>query len=110
LLGLLPALIERDAQTFGEAVFDFNARVGELFAPVQGGTYASKSATGLIDYLRREGVPGVGQSSWGPTVFAFVRDADHAAYLSERVRALLPEAETWIAAGVNRGYTMERGV
>src|SRR5262249_20423790 len=37
LLGMLPALQARDLQAFGEALHDFNARVGEAFASVQGG-------------------------------------------------------------------------
>src|SRR5205823_11562276 len=36
LLGLLPGLLEGDPQAFGEALFDFNSRVGEAFAPAQG--------------------------------------------------------------------------
>jgi beta-ribofuranosylaminobenzene 5'-phosphate synthase len=37
LLGVLPALIERDLDDFGEALYEFNVRVGEAFALVQGG-------------------------------------------------------------------------
>ena len=64
---LLPALAGRDLETFGEALFDFNRRVGERFAPVQGGPYVRPE---WVDFLRRQGIRGVGQSSWGPTLFA----------------------------------------
>src|SRR5262245_50508535 len=40
LLGMLPALHEHDLAAFGEAVFEFNRRVGEMFRPWQGGGYA----------------------------------------------------------------------
>lgn len=86
LLGLLPALAERDADAFGEALYDFNARAGQLFAPIQGGTYASPRGAELVAFLRGQGVRGVGQSSWGPAVFAVVTDADRAEHLVERVR------------------------
>src|SRR6185437_1004041 len=68
LLGLLPALVERDADAFGEAVYEFNARVGEAFAPVQGGVYASARIAELVAFVRGQGVRGVGQSSWGPKI------------------------------------------
>jgi beta-ribofuranosylaminobenzene 5'-phosphate synthase len=72
LLGLLPALLERDLRTFGEALYDFNRRAGEIFRPVQGGIYAHPAIEGIAKVLRDAGVKGVGQSSWGPTFFAVV--------------------------------------
>lgn len=71
LLGMLPALVENHLDAFGEAVFEFNARVGEMFAPWQGGTYAHPLIAALVAFLRSQGLRGVGQSSWGPTTFAF---------------------------------------
>jgi len=70
LLGMLPALIERDLPAFGEAVYEFNRRVGEMFQTVQGGIYAHPRIEEIVKILRGTGVKGVGQSSWGPTVFA----------------------------------------
>jgi predicted sugar kinase len=32
----------------------------------------------VVEFLRRQGVRGVGQSSWGPTVFAVLEDQDRA--------------------------------
>jgi beta-RFAP synthase len=87
LLGLLPALVERDANAFGEALYEFNVRVGEAFAPVQGGVYASADVAEVVAYVRGQGIRGVGQSSWGPAVFAVVADADQAEHLSAGLRA-----------------------
>ena len=70
LLGLLPALVEGDLAAFGEAVFEFNRRAGLLFKTSQGGEYRSPAAAELVAVLRDFGVRGVGQSSWGPTIFA----------------------------------------
>jgi beta-RFAP synthase len=72
LTGMLPALALADLDAFGEAVFELNARVGEGFASVQGGRYASPAVSECVSHLRGMGVKGVGQSSWGPTVFAVV--------------------------------------
>jgi beta-ribofuranosylaminobenzene 5'-phosphate synthase len=86
LLGLLPALVEQDLLAFGEALFEFNALAGEVFASSQGGTYASPRIAELVTFLREQGVAGVGQSSWGPTVFAIAADPDQAEYLARRLR------------------------
>lgn len=72
LLGMVPALIERDLDGFGEAVYDFNRRAGEMFHPWQGGLYAHPRIAALVETLRSAGVRGVGQSSWGPAVYAVV--------------------------------------
>jgi beta-RFAP synthase len=86
LLGLVPALAERDLDAFGEALHDFNRRAGEPFAAAQGGPYAGPQVAALIDWLRAEGIPGAGQSSWGPTVFAVAGGIDRAEWLARKAR------------------------
>lgn len=104
LLGMLPALAEADLDAFGEALFDFNARVGEAFAAVQGGVYSGPGVTACVDFLRGQGVRGVGQSSWGPAVFAVVGDEDWAADLTRRLAAHGPDlAQVWTASACNVG-------
>lgn len=70
LLGILPALAERDLPTFGEALYDYNRRAGEMFRPIQGGVYSHARTATIIEGLRSQGIRAVGQTSWGPTVFA----------------------------------------
>jgi len=72
LLGMLPALMERNLDAFGAALYDFNRRVGEMFQPWQGGVYAHPLVAEIVRGLRNAGVKGVGHSSWGPTIFAIV--------------------------------------
>jgi beta-RFAP synthase len=108
LLGMLPALCEHDLPTFGEALYDFNRRVGEMFASVQGGPYADTRLTELVAFLRERRVRGVGQSSWGPTVFAVVEHEDWAVRLAKQVRAhfgLSEEEVIWTPA-CNKGATV----
>src|SRR5262249_35136039 len=76
--GMLPALHERDLAAFGEALYEFNRRVGEMFRPIQGGIYASPETEAIVHWFRDRGVKGVGQSSWGPTVFAVLAPDDAA--------------------------------
>jgi beta-ribofuranosylaminobenzene 5'-phosphate synthase len=80
LLALLPALLEKDEAAFGEALFEFNRRSGEMFKSAQGGVYAHPRIEAIVEFLRQNGIRGVGQSSWGPTVFAIT--------LAERANAL----------------------
>ena len=113
LLGMVPALIEADFAAFSEAVFDFNARVGDAFAAVQGGRYADARTQAIVSWLRSANIRGVGQSSWGPTIFAFTRDELQAGELVQRVLGtfcMKPTALS-IAKGLNRGafIAIEKG-
>jgi beta-ribofuranosylaminobenzene 5'-phosphate synthase len=83
LAELLPAVATADFERCGEALFQFNRRVGESFAAIQGGVFANPRMAELAETLRAAGIRGVGQTSWGPTLFALVRDAHEA----ERLRA-----------------------
>ncbi|MFN4259398.1 MAG: beta-ribofuranosylaminobenzene 5'-phosphate synthase family protein [Gemmataceae bacterium] len=109
LLGLAPALRARDLLAFGEALYDFNARVGAAFAPAQGGIYASSRLAEIVSFIRQQNVPGVGQSSWGPTLFAVVGDSAHAIHLANRLREqfALTESEVIVAAACNQGARVE---
>ena len=107
LLGMLPCLVTRDLDGFGEAVYDFNRRVGEMFAPWQGGIYSHPRVAEIVGILRNAGVRGVGQSSWGPTVFAIVT-AEQAHELVERLpRENHVAAEELTLAEASRGVVLE---
>jgi len=75
---MLPALARTDCDAFGEAVYQFGRLAGECFSAVQGGPFASRQIAQLVDSIRAYGISGVGQSSWGPTVFA-ITASDEAA-------------------------------
>jgi beta-RFAP synthase len=83
---ILPTAAQGDLRRFGEAVYEFNRLAGEPFTRVQGGIYASAEIEELIHSLRQYGIAAVGQSSWGPTVFAIVEDSDRALSLALRYR------------------------
>lgn len=110
LFEILPALQEKDFRTFAQGVHEFNALAGEMFRHVQGGTYAHPSTARLIAILNQWGCLGAGQSSWGPTVFAFAASGEEAEQWGERLR-LLPEAaehEVIVTSGQNHGACVER--
>ncbi len=84
---MLPAIERADCDAFGEAVYRFGRLAGECFATVQGGPFASRATAELVAAIRNMGVPGVGQSSWGPTVFAITPNEAKAHELVARLRA-----------------------
>lgn len=100
LLNLLPALAARDFGAFGDALYEYNARVGDVFAPVQGGRYSSLAVESCIQRFRQLGVKGTGQSSWGPTVFAIV-PKEQAESVRENANAPA------IVAGASVGVSLE---
>jgi beta-ribofuranosylaminobenzene 5'-phosphate synthase len=101
---ILPAARAGDVDAFGEAVYDFNRRAGQPFATAQGGVYASPVIAQLIADIRKAGVRGVGQSSWGPTVFAVVPDSDTAMSLLLRFGRRAPV----MVARLSAGHRVER--
>jgi beta-ribofuranosylaminobenzene 5'-phosphate synthase len=103
LLSMLPALAERDLSTFGEALYDFNRRSGALFKAAQGGTYAHPRVEQIVKAIRGLGVVGVGQSSWGPTVFAVVAGDEAALTRGRLVRLGIEAEEMWIASACQDG-------
>ena len=92
LLRMLPALVEDDIVAFGSALTEVQVINGHWFAAAQGGTFAPGPSTMLIDRMREWGAAGVGQSSWGPAVYAVVDGEDLANDLADRARAALDGA------------------
>jgi beta-ribofuranosylaminobenzene 5'-phosphate synthase len=88
LMQILPGAAEADLEAFGEGVARIQEILGDHFAPVQGGSRFISAAVGQVAArLKALGARGIGQSSWGPTGFAFAADPDHAQFLAGRARA-----------------------
>ena len=75
---LLPAAAVGDFEAFADAVTRYNRCSGELFAEIQGGPYHGQDTANLVAWLLDHGARGVGQSSWGPGVFAWFPSAEAA--------------------------------
>jgi len=71
---VLPAMAEGLIDAVGEALFEFGTLVGETFADIQGGVFANPQMAELVDWAREAGIRGVGQTSWGPTIWMLVPD------------------------------------
>jgi len=80
---MMPAFDASDWITASDAIGRYGEQAGRIFAPWQGGVYRSPAIAECITHLRDQGIHGVGQSSWGPTVFALARDEDQAHWIAE---------------------------
>jgi beta-ribofuranosylaminobenzene 5'-phosphate synthase len=110
LMGALPAAAERDFPAFGAAITQIQAIVGDYFAPAQGGRrFTSPAVERLLALLAAEGANGVGQSSWGPTGFAFAANEEEAQRFAARARegALASGLEIKIVQGLDRGALID---
>ena len=87
LMQLLPALADADLTAFGAALTEVQRITGGWFAPAQGGAFAPGPTAELVQKMAEFGACGVGQSSWGPTVYGLTPHAGAAADLAGRVRA-----------------------
>ena len=67
---LIPAATEGQFERFSESLYRYGHAAGMCFAARQGGPFASPRVAMLVETIRSLGIRGVGQSSWGPTVFA----------------------------------------
>jgi beta-RFAP synthase len=92
LMQMLPALLEKDIVSFGQALTHIQQMVGDCFAAVQGGRYSNPLSEQLIELLLKKGAVGAGQSSWGPAVYGLVLGRVAARRLTEEVQAFLSNA------------------
>ena len=88
LMQVLPGAAETDLEAFGDGVARIQEILGDHFAPVQGGGRFGSAPVGRVAArLKALGARGIGQSSWGPSGFAFASDPDHAQFLAQRAGA-----------------------
>ncbi len=86
---MLPAARAGAFEAFSRSLYRFGYLAGTCFANRQGGPFAGATVARLVATVRELGVEGVGQSSWGPTVFAVVEDEEAATRLADTLRTRL---------------------
>jgi beta-RFAP synthase len=92
LLDLVPAARSGDFAGFAEATYRFGYAAGQCFKSHQSGVYATEQLAALVARIRAAGIAGVGQSSWGPTLFTLHPTPTAAAQFAEYFRGW-PQAE-----------------
>jgi predicted sugar kinase len=108
LMQALPGLAERDFEKFGAAITAIQGLVGDYFAPTQGGRFTSPDVGAVLRLLAEAGATGIGQSSWGPTGFAFAADDREARWLASTVEDSLvtKRLDLLICRVLNRGASV----
>jgi beta-ribofuranosylaminobenzene 5'-phosphate synthase len=110
MMKLLPALVDHDIESFGDALTQIQVVIGGYFAGVQGGTFSSSAAAEAIDFMKKRGAYGVGQSSWGPAVYGLVQGEKEAKKLQAGVEAFLQDrdgGQVFVTNTNNRGATIK---
>jgi len=108
---MVPAAATGRFDLFSDSIYRFGRVAGMCFADVQGGPYNGRRLSELVETARSLGVAGVGQSSWGPTLFAVLPDDVRAREFADRVsqRVHSDEIDVYVAAADNEGASiMER--
>lgn len=104
---LLPAAAAARFEEFSQSMYRFGYTAGLSFAAIQGGAFAGPRLTELVEAIRRMGIGGVGQSSWGPTLFALLPDDASAADFTARLRGQADDCDVLVAAANNWGARTE---
>jgi beta-RFAP synthase len=109
VMRLLPGLATADLASVGSAIGEIQRRVGDHFAPAQGGRFTSAPVARALEMLASDGIKGVGQSSWGPTGFALLPDESTARQLSARLAPKFDTLRFEVVAARNRGAEITPG-
>lgn len=108
LMELLPSIQNSDFESAAEALHEFGRRVGEYFAPIQGGLFSDPQMGEVYQFLRRSGVNGICQSSWGPTTAVFCRHDEHAGEVIARLESAgKTDLVKLVASPLNSGAALE---
>lgn len=106
---IFPSIVEANFDEFAEAIGEYGKIAGSCFADMQGGVYRVGRATQIVRCLEALGARGVGQSSWGPTIFCVCKDDQQASAYSKAIESneTLGLLKTHIVAPKNSGATIE---
>ncbi|MEW8430454.1 MAG: GHMP kinase [gamma proteobacterium symbiont of Ctena orbiculata] len=106
LMRVLPGVLEAHLDPVTQAIGEIQRVVGDHFAPAQGGRFTSPVISAALKWAEAEGYPGIGQSSWGPTGFVLLEDADQAQRLAQAMKQHFGEFSSFrcqLVAARNQG-------
>ncbi len=85
LVKMIPAILDKDIEAFGEAMTALDYGFGEYWIEVQGGRFSHPVIEEGVGFLLGEGAYGAGQSSWGPAFYGLADGENHARELSDKL-------------------------
>ncbi len=110
LLTLIYSLRVRDFELFTKSINRIQELTGEYFSKYQGGIFCCDESRFIAEELKRRGLNGIGQSSWGPLVYGFTNSLKKAREVANSLRNYLREVgvshDLWVTSVSGRGYLM----
>lgn len=112
LLGMLPALKEKNLKTFSYHLNRIEDNVGDYFSEIQSGKYTSKYAQEIIAFLEANDVLGRGQSSWGPSLYALFANKKRAKKIKDDILTKFKTKinKIYITSAANKGAEIIKSV
>ena len=110
LLKILPSLVECNFTEFSKAITKLQTAMGKYFNLIQGGPYTSIQVSRTLNFLKKENVQGFGQTSWGPSGFAFFPDIKKAENMKIKLKKRFSSCknlEFIICSGKNSGADIQ---
>ncbi|WP_256297048.1 beta-ribofuranosylaminobenzene 5'-phosphate synthase family protein [Haloarchaeobius salinus] len=107
---LLPAAAEGRLDDFGDAVAEVGRLNGAWYVDEQGGVFRPPVGTVVDELAGDPAVTGVGQSSWGPTVYGLTdvdRQEAAVAAAEDALRAADVDGEVLVVGAASRGALVE---
>ncbi len=105
--GLVPAILEKKPVKFGKALTRIQNLAGRIYRPIQETTY-NPASEDIIERLEKmDESLGVGQSSWGPAVYSFIRNEEKARKVADEMRSD-EEIKVSIVKADNKGRQIEQ--
>ena len=106
LMRILPSLLESDLPGFAQGIGELQDKVGDYFAPAQGGQFSHLNTRHLLKQAKQLGFQGVGQSSWGPTGFILTDSETQAHALARKLQPVDSGLEIRIVGASNHGHQL----
>lgn len=112
VLEMLPALVNEEIEKFGKSVSKIDELAGKAFSNTQGGIFKDKLLKRIKDKMVGLGVQGVGQSSWGPTLYGIVNSESEAERIRNNLNNFLDKesipGKICITSADNKGAIVEK--
>lgn len=112
LLGMLPALKEKDIKKFSVHLNKIEDNVADYFSKIQSGRYTSEYAQEIIAFLESNQVLGRGQSSWGPSLYALLPNEKKAKKIKKDILIKFKSKidKIYITSAANEGAKITKSV
>jgi beta-RFAP synthase len=109
--GIVPGAATASFELFADSLYRYCHLAGSCYESLQWGPYNGPLLEELVGRIRSRGHGGVGQSSWGPTLFVAERDEKQARELAAWLarECPVPGLEIQIARPCNTGAVISSG-